>query len=73
MNMEEYNANDRDISLPGNSSQNLNVRNNGQPMIDCERDHERVRIEQRSNNINRQIVVSTSLVRTFTEKQASSN
>ena len=53
-NMDECSDKDSDISLPGFSSQNLNVRNNDQQMIDCERGHEKVRIEQRLNDINRQ-------------------
>ena len=71
--MDEYSANDSDISLPGFSLQNINARNNNQQMIDCERDHERLRIEQGFNDMNRQIGELTSLVRALTEKIASSN
>ena len=42
-------------------------------MIDSERDHERVRIEQQFTDMCRQKGELTSLVRTLTEKLASSN
>ena len=70
--MDEYSDNESDISLPGFSSQNLNARSNDQQLTDCERDHERVPIEQRFNYMNRQTGELITLVRTLTEKIASS-
>ena len=42
-------------------------------MANCERDHERVRVEQRFDDLNRKIGEITTLILTLTEKLSSGN
>ena len=71
--MNDYSDNESDISLHELCSHNLGSENNTRHLNDQERDHERVRIEQRFNDMNRQIEELTSLVRTLPEKIASNH
>ena len=73
MDMEKYSDNDSVVSLPTFNSRNYNVEINGEQMIKHERDHKRIRLEQRFNNMNRQIGEPTFVIRTLTEKISSSN
>ena len=66
-----YSDNESDISLPGFESQNVIVRTDNGRMAECGRDHERVRIEQRFNDMNRLIGELTTLVLNLTEKLSS--
>ena len=60
--MNDYSDNESDIGSPGFDSQNLNTRLDTKQMVDCERNHERVLIQQRFNDIKRQIGELTTLV-----------
>ena len=70
--MDEYSDNDSDISLPGVSSRDLNAAISNEQMVNHERDHERLHIEQRFFDMNRQICELISPVRILTEKITSS-
>ena len=71
--MEEYSDNDSNGSMPDPNPRNFNVGINEEQMINQERDHERIRIEQRFNDMKRQIEELTSLIRTLTETITSSS
>ena len=72
-NIDYYSDNDSDISFPVFSSQNVNIRIDSQQMAECERDHERVLIQERFKDMNRQIGELTAPVLTLTEKLSSGN
>ena len=71
--MDESDDNSSDITLPDVGTRTFELQSNERNYDDLERDHERVCIERRFNDMNRQIGELTSLVRTLTEKISSSN
>ena len=71
--MNDYDDNSSDVSLPEFSTRSFEIENNTNDHGEQERDHERIRIERRFNEMNRQIGELTSLVRTLTEKVSSGN
>ena len=71
--MDDIDDNSSDFSLPGIGTRTFEMENNAISYEDQGRDHERVRIERRDNEMNRQIGELISLVRTFFESISSSN
>ena len=71
--MDDFDDNASDLSLPGIGSRTFEIENFDRNYEDQERDHERVGIERRFDEMSRQIDDLTSLVRTLTEKICSSN
>ena len=66
--MEDFSDSESNTSFPDLNSRNYNLEiNDGNP-IDHERDHEKIRIEQRFMEMNRQFGELTNLVKTLTEK-----
>ena len=71
-NMEEFSDEDSDVSLSELQSKSFYVENNTETTSYHERDHENIRIEQRFNEVNRQIGGITSMVKALTEKMTNS-
>ena len=71
--MDDFDDNASNLGLPGVGTRTFELENNDQSYGDQERDHERIRIESRFNELNKQVGELTSLVRTLTEKISSSN
>ena len=69
--MNEFSDNDNNVSFPEHYSRGQNSETNNENLSDQERDHQRIRIELRFSDMNRQIGELTSLVKTLTEKIAS--
>ena len=63
--VNDYDNNSSDISLPEFGTRTFELESNVNNFSEQEREHERVRIERRFNEMNRQIGESTSLVRTL--------
>ena len=71
--MDDFDDNASDLSLPGVGTRTFEKENNDRIYENQERDHERVRIERRFKDMNRQIGELTSSVRTLPEEIISSN
>ena len=69
---DDFDDNASDLSLPGIGSRTFEIESFDRNYEDQEKDHERVRIERRFNEMSRQIGELTTLVRTLTEKTSSS-
>ena len=71
----EYNRlsdNDDNVSIPDHYRESYFDENDGETMRSMERDHERLRIEQRFIDMNRQIGELISSVRALTQKISTS-
>ena len=71
--MSDYDDNSSDISLPDFGTRTFEIKKNTNNYGEQERDHQRLRIERRFNEMNRHVGELTSLVRTLTEKISSDN
>ena len=69
--MNEFSDIDNNVSFPELYSRSQNSETNNENLSDQERDYQRIRIELRFSDMNRQIGELTSLVRTVKEKIAS--
>ena len=71
--MDNFNDNDSHISSPELNSRNRDIENHTNDFSEQETNHERIRSEQRCNDMNRQIREITSLIRTLTEMISSND
>ena len=71
--MNDYDYNSSDMSLPEFSNRTFQLESDFKNFSEQEREHARIRIERRCNEMNRQIGELTTLVRTLTDRISSSD